>query len=187
MSNSEKERREYFRITDRVVISVTKLTNSQKLDDIKDENSSFLLGSAINALDNESQTLANIIKRSNPDIAHYFDIINKKIDLISNYILDSSPENSNQTETEIDLSGSGIAIQSNDDFSVDDLLMIKLLLLPEKKGIICVGCIKRIKIENNSKTLCIDFEDIAESDRELIVKHTISKQLEEARLKNNYD
>lgn len=183
MSNIETDRRKFFRIKDNVEISIEKLALNEKLSDIKINQTSFILSSAISALDIESQTLFNKVKRNTPDIANYLEIINKKIDLISSYILDTSPQNSNQVCTEIDLSASGISVETNDTFFEQDLVMIKFLLLPEKKGIICTGRVIRIKQRNNSNTLSINFEEITESDREIIIKHTISKQLQEARYK----
>lgn len=188
MSNKDKERREYFRIKDLVKISLQKLDNKETINKLRQGHSSFLLGSAINAVEIENQTLFNTIKRSNPDIAQYFEAINKKIELISNHLLESSSDNANQIEIEVNLSASGIAIDTNEDYSEGDLVAINLLLLPERKGIICTGIIKRILNKNPRKRLCIDFDDIIETDRELIIKHTISKQLEQARKKNDlYD
>ncbi|MDH5424397.1 MAG: PilZ domain-containing protein [Gammaproteobacteria bacterium] len=184
MSSSETDQRKFFRIKDNVQISIETLAYGKKLSDLKADQTSFLLGSAISALDLEAQMLLNRIKRNTADIASYFEIINKKIDLISTHIIETSPQSSNQLVTEIDLSASGIAIKTNNSFSEQDLVMIKLLLLPEMKGIICTGRVIRIKQEDSTKTLCIDFVEISEADREIIIKHTISKQLEEARFKH---
>lgn len=188
MSNKDAERREYFRIDDLAIVSLQKIDGKQSLGELKSKHSSFLLGSTINAIEIENQNLLNNIKRSSPDIARYLESINKKIDLISNHLLESSIESSHQVETAIDLSASGIGVKISGDHSAQDIVMIKLLLLPEKKGIICIGEIKRIKTDNDETILCIDFKEITEADRELIIKHTISKQLQQARKKNHlYD
>lgn len=188
MDNNDKERREYFRIKDLAMVSLVATTEQQTLNEIKDQHSAFLLGSAINALDLENQTVFNSIKRNSPDIAQYFEAINKKFELISNHLLESAEKDNALEEINIDLSGSGIAIQTNKNHSEGDRVIIKLLLLPERKGIICIGRIARVKSNNNQNTLCIDFDNIEDSDRELIVKHTISIQLKEARRNNDlYD
>ena len=188
MNNNDAERREYFRIKDLVKISLQKIDDKGTIDKLRQSHSSFLLGSAINAIEIENQTLFNAIKRNNSGVAQYLEAINKKIELISNHLLESSSDNVNQIEMEVNLSASGIAIETNDAYSEGEVVAINLLLLPERKGIICTGIIKRILNENNMKTLCIDFDDIIESDRELIIKHTISRQLEQARKNNDlYD
>lgn len=185
MSTDNIERREYFRVSDNAIVSLEKITSDKSLTDLKTKNSTFILGSEISALDFENQTLFNNIKRKHSDIAHYLEVINKKIDLISNHLLESSINDQEQEEIEIDLSASGIAVTTTDSYSEQDKVMIKLLLLPEKKGIICIGEIIRIKTTNQSTTLCIDFTEIAELDKELIIKHTINKQLEQARSKKD--
>ena len=188
MESNGSERREFFRIKDQVIISMTKIANVHNLNNLKNNHTSFLLGSAISALDLEAQAVFNRIKRSNPEVSQYFDVINKKINLISDHLLNTSPDNAEQKKTEVNLSASGIAIESDDEkYQEADNLLIKLLLLPERKGIICVGKIIRTKTINNKRVLCIDFSEISEPDRELIVKHTISRQLEQARNKNDYD
>ena len=187
MDESSSERREYFRVKDKAIINIKKVAPDQTLDTLMLENSTFLLGSAINALELDHQTTFSKIKRSDPAIALYLENINKKINLIADYIIDNDSDMHNTSETNISLSASGVAINTDKDFDQDDLILIKLLLLPEKKGILCLGCIKRIKEINNKRTLCIDFTEISESDRELIIKHTITRQLEEARDKKRTD
>ena len=188
MNDNSSERREYFRIKDQAIVTINKTQSDRSLQSLKAEHASFLLGSTISTLDMDHQAVISKIKRSNPDIALYLDVINKKINLISNHIMENSLEISAHSQTEIDLSAAGIAIESNDDYSENDHVEIKLILLPEKTGILSIGRITRIKQENNSKILCIDFEQIAESDRELIIKHTMVLQLEQARAKNHdYD
>jgi len=188
MENKGSERREFFRIKDEVILSMTKIDSHHNLNNLKNNHTSFLLGSAISALDLEAQAVFNRIKRSNPEVSQYFEVINKKINLISDHLLNTSPDNADQRKSEVDLSASGIAIESTDEkFQTNDNILIKLLLLPERKGIICVGKVIRIKTINDRRTLCIDFSEISEPDRELIVKHTISRQLEQARNKHDHD
>lgn len=181
MDDTSSERREYFRVKDKAIINIKKIAPDQTLDTLMAQNSSFLLSSAINALELDHQTTLSKLKRSDPTIALYFDNINKKINLIADHIIDSDTDIQNTSGSSISLSASGIAINTDKDFNQDDLILIKLLLLPEKKGILSIGCIKRIKEENSTRTLYIDFTEISESDRELIIKHTITRQLEEVR------
>ena len=188
MNDSSSERREYFRINDQAIVTLKKIQPDQSLKSLKSEHSSFLLSSAISTLDMEHQAVISKIKRSNPDIALYLDVINKKISLVANHIMENSLDVSGQSQTEIDLSAAGIAIESTGGFAENDTVEIKLILLPEKTGILSIGRIMRVKQKNNTNILCIDFEQISEPDRELIIKHTMVKQLEQARAKNHdYD
>ncbi|MDH5394385.1 MAG: PilZ domain-containing protein [Gammaproteobacteria bacterium] len=184
MTEKPSERREYFRITDQAIVSLNTISAEQSLAPLLNTHSSFIIRSDINALELVNQALARKIKRSDPDLSQYFDVINKKIELIASNIIRSSAEFLARKPIDINLSASGIAIQTDTEYSVGDHVSIQLLLLPEYNGIICLGQIKQINKENNSSHVAIDFTEMREADRELIIKHTMSKQLEQARNKN---
>jgi len=185
MDDQKTERREYFRIDDFAKFTLEKITDNDTLDSLSKQNTSFLLGSLIATLDMDHQTVISKIKRTNPDIATYLDVINHKINLISNYILENDPAISNQQTTNINLSASGIAVESASEFNEEDLIAVKLVLLPELIGILCIGCVKRIEKKPTSTIIHIDFTDISDADQEIIIKHNMTKQLEQARAKND--
>ena len=83
------------------------------------------------------------------------------------------------------MSASGIAFTTSEDLQQDDRVQIKLVLLPELAGVLCIGQVKRIENTGNQYTLHIDFTEISEANQELIIKHNMSLQLEQARAKNN--
>jgi len=185
MDENKTERREYFRIDDLAKFSLKKISDKDTLETLSKKNVTFLLGSSIATLDLDHQTVISKIKRTDPDIALYLDVINHKINLISNYILENDSEISRQTETNINLSASGIAVETEDKFTQNDLVEIKLALLPELIGILCIGRIKRVENRSSTTIVHIDFTDISDADQEIIIKHNMTKQLEQARAKNN--
>lgn len=187
MNNKTDERRTFFRIEDKAIVKLTKLDakayeNAYK--NLKTQSvDNFTLGSALAALEQDYQTVFSKIKRNHPEITLYLELLNKKIELISEYILKSDPLIENTEPTDVNISASGIAIQNTDNLAVNDLIEIKLVLLPHKTAITAYGIVTRIKQHNDTGILCIDFEHIKESDQELIIKHNMNKQLEEARTK----
>jgi len=185
MENHNEERREYFRIDDKAIFTVNKLPPNTNLQSLSESNSSFLLGSSISRIDMDHQAIFSKIKRSSPEVAIYLEGINQKIQLISNHLLNSDPEIKNQTPTEINLSASGIAVTTSTPLQQDDMVQIKLVLLPELAGVLCIGQVKRIENSANENTLHIDFTEISEANQELIIKHNMALQLEQARAKNN--
>lgn len=185
MDKHPEERREYFRIDDKAIYTVSKLPSDSNLKSLSESNASFLLGSSISRIDMDHQAIFSKIKRSSPDVAIYLDAINQKIQLVSNHLLNSDPEIKTQTPSEINLSASGIAFKSNENLQLEDMVQIKLVLLPELAGVLCIGQVKRIEKSANQNTLHIDFTEISEADQELIIKHNMALQLEQARAKNN--
>ena len=182
--NDTQERRTFFRIDDKAIIRLqkTNIENYNNAEQILKDNalSSFLLGSSFAALELDYQTVINKVKRSMPDVNLYLELINKKIDLISQHLLNADPI-MDTPATPINLSASGISINTADEYQIDDLVEIKLILLPKRLGIMAFGRVARIEKQGNGILISIDFEHIRESDQELIVKHTLNKQLQEAR------
>jgi len=188
MDNHSEERREYFRIDDKAIYNVSKLPAGSSLKTLSENNSSFLLGSSISRIDMDHQAIFSKIKRSSPDVAIYLDAINQKIQLVSNYLLNNDPEIKNLIASDINLSASGIAFKSIENLQLHDMVQIKLVLLPELAGVLCIGQVKRIENSARENTLHIDFTEISEADQELIIKHNMALQLEQARAKNHdYD
>lgn len=182
--NDTQERRNFFRIDDEAIIRLqkTSIENYNNAEQILKDNalSSFLLGSSFAALELDYQTVINKVKRSMPDVNLYLELINKKIDLISQHLLNADPI-MDKPASPINLSASGISIITADDYQIDDLVEIKLVLLPKRLGIMAFGRVARIENQDEGTFISIDFEHIKESDQELIVKHTLNKQLQEAR------
>jgi len=185
MDKHPEERREYFRIDDKAIYTVSKLGSGNNLKSLCETNASFLLGSSISRIDMDHQAIFSKIKRTSPDVAVYLDGINQKIQLVSNHLLNSDPEIKNLEPSEINLSASGIAIKTSKSLLQDDMVQIKLVLLPELAGVLCIGQVKRIENPGNDNILHIDFTEISEADQELIIKHNMTLQLEQARAKNN--
>lgn len=185
MDDKKTERREYFRVDDIAKVALEKITENDTLENLSKKNTSFLLGSLIATLDMDHQAVISKIKRTDPDTAIYLDVINHKINLISTYILENDPSFSNQEATNINLSASGIAVESSTAFNESDLIAVKLVLLPELIGILCIGSVKRIEKKATSTIIHIDFTEISEGDQEIIIKHNMTKQLEQARAKND--
>lgn len=188
MDNHSQERREYFRIDDKAIYSIKKIPSTENLETVSTDNTAFLLSSAISGLDLEYQAVMSKLKRSAPDVSIYLEVVNKKINLISKYILEKDSKIEEQTPRDINLSASGIAFETTATYQENDKLEIKLILLPELSGVLCIGEIKHIEKNQTSSTVHIDFTEITEADQELIIKHNMTLQLEQARAKNHlYD
>lgn len=188
--NTTNERREYFRIEDKAIvhlekISADKFNNAEQI--LKEHAlSAFLLGSSFAALDLDYQAVMAKVKRSAPDINLYLELINKKLDLITEHLLASDPIMKSNA-SDVNLSASGLSIITDETFEVDDYIQIKLILEPKKVGVLAFGRVIRSDSENGKYHVSIDFEHIRESDQELIIKHTLNKQLEDARAHKRYD
>lgn len=197
MKNLEKngaERRRFFRIDDEVYLDYELVTDEQysnapqELEDI--ENSAFSMTADFATLNYEYNPILNSIRSTSPDIAQYLELLNNKIDAISQQLLDEDSPFNNSDPVEVNISASGIAFKCNDDIKDNQGMRLKLVLLPEKIGIIVYGRVKhelQSKEQKQNNIICIDFEHIRYDDKELMIKHNLNKQMLELRKRSEDD
>lgn len=182
-----KERRRFFRINDDVFLEYDLLSEDEyssaqaELDALK--HTAFSMSAEFATLNNEFHPLLNNIKQSTPDIAQYLELLNQKIDALSQHLLESQlPAEKNKISA--NLSASGIAFRSNKPMNTGQALKLKIILFPEKVGILVFGRVMHCDKEkdaHNEHLVSVDFEHIRYEDQELMIKHNINKQIMELR------
>ena len=88
------------------------------------------------------------------------------------------------TKTSANLSASGIAFRSDKIINTGQGLRLRIVLFPEKIGIMVFGRVVHSDNEkdtNNEHLISVDFEHIRYEDQELMIKHNINKQIMELR------
>ena len=182
---NEDERRDFFRIDDEVYLLVNTITEEEynaAPETLKNiHNESFSLSADFATLNNKTNPLLNNIKQLHPDIGDYLEVLNTKIDSLSQHIL---LENSNYNEDNLintNISASGIQFKTEDNYKPQQTVKLELVLLPEKIGVLIFGRVIDIK----DKHVSIEFEFLRPEDQELMIKHNLNKQMLELREKNN--
>ena len=191
MEKDYQDRRRFFRIEDEIILSV-RVISAQELEDYCQndgaELSPFTLGGLFAAVDNEFAPMFNKLRKSAPECAKCFEAINRKLDLlaqlISGEVLSSQDEMHAVTAN---LSASGIAFYSKEKLKLGQILELKLVLLPKKIGLLLHGVVKQLRPDSSGSLVCVDFIRTKEDDQELLVKHTISKQMLSLRKDKNND
>jgi len=185
IKTNENERRDFFRINDEVFIKLKAITEDEykaapeTLNNL--HNSSFSLSADFATLNNNIHPILNNIKQLHPDIGEYLDVLNSKIDSLSQHILyDNTSYDKNQAIT-ANLSASGIQFKTDQPLKIQQAVKLELVLLPEKIGVLIFGRVIKFK-ENN---ISIEFEYLRPEDQELMIKHNLNKQMAELREKND--
>lgn len=182
--SDDDERRRFFRIDDEVILEFLAISEEQyshadeELEDI--QNSAFGLSADFATLNHEYNPTLHSIKNNLPEVAHYFELVNAKLDKLSHHILDRELIAQHHGMQSVNLSASGIAFECNETFTDNQPMKIRLVLLPEKIGILVFGRVRR-KISDKNNVLCIDFEHLRYNDQELMIKHNLNRQMEELR------
>jgi len=190
-SNTNDERREFFRIDDEIYLEVH-VINNDEYDKAPEflanlENDSFSLSADFATLNNNIHPILNNIKQTHPDIAQYLEIINKKIDSLGEHLLQTAINYDENKRITANLSASGIMFETKNSLNKDDLVKIEIVLFPEKIGVLVFGKVVKSTAKNDGiRNISIEFAHIRNEDQELMIKHNLNKQMEDIREKNDY-
>jgi hypothetical protein len=197
MANIEQdgERRRFFRIDDEVCLEYDLISEQEysqapgELEQIK--QTPFGLSADFASLNFEYNPVLNSIKSAHPEIGQYFDFLNRKLDALSQRLLEEDIPCEQSSRRLVNISASGIAFRCTDKLEDNQPLRIRLVLLPEKVGIMVFGrALRNHQTDADSDLISIDFEHIRYEDQELMIKHNLNRQMQELRQRsedNNED
>ncbi len=187
----DEERRRFFRIEDEICLEVSVVTEQEYDNALQEltkvQQSPFALSATFASINHAHLPMMNSIRSSFPEIAQYLDLMNKKIDNLSQHILDEELPCSDKNMQKVNLSASGIAFDSTQAYSMNQPLMLRMVLLPEKIGLEVFGRVVNTQSfpdSGNSVHISVDFEHIRTDDQELMIKHNLNKQMQELREKS---
>ena len=187
IDNEKNERRGFFRIDDEIhleyeVVNDDEYNNAtQILNEVHD--SAFALSANFATLNHDNNYLLNNIRRTSPEVSQYLDLLNQKIDALSQHLLENSVAPTEDNLVSVNISASGIAFNTTENLTKNQAMKLRIILLPEKIGIQAYGRIIDSKpdTENKGFIASMDFEHIRNDDTELMIKHNLNKQMLELR------
>lgn len=187
----DEERRRFFRIDDEIYLEVT-VVNEQEYKNAPQEltnvqQSAFALSANFASMNHDHLPMMNSIRAAYPEIAQYLDLMNKKMDSLSQHLLEEQLPCDDKNKIKVNISASGISFESDHTYTLNQPLMLRMVLLPEKVGIEVFGRVVNIQAmpESGNKTqISVDLEHIRNEDQELLIKHNLNKQMQELREKS---
>ena len=194
------ERRRYFRIKERAlikyrVIQEDMLVEERKfifLNEIKVEN----LHASLLGIDLRLHDLVAAVRGESKLVAEALDLINRKLTLLERVVsLESShlggSEYHEHEPTKVDLSGGGMALIAPTPLALRAWLAIDLVLLPTNHPMRVIGRVVDCRQNDDGDfAIAIEFEEIREEDRDMLIQHIVRKQsqiLREERLEGAED
>lgn len=172
-NEANTERRDYFRVTDVLSIIVKKIEN------MVGKKSRVLSGYFTGLV---SANLAEDLNDGsvNPKLVKMLCEMNSKLDLILEKLSDNHGEPGTVEPQEVSLSASGISFHTPDEFSLGDLVEVKMLLpLHPPVWIVLYGNISRAVMEEDGHYhVAVHFADMEDEARNLLSYYTIKRQRE---------
>ncbi|EIC28722.1 MULTISPECIES: PilZ domain-containing protein [Methylomicrobium] len=183
------DRRRFFRINDEVDLYFRKIVAQEAREDSYiDENvlTSAALPQIMAAVEREMDSLMARIEAARPETAEYLKLLNYKVDILAQCILNQSDLAREKNSYQVSLSASGLAFGSEQALSEGDFLELKILL-PASRALVTTCCrvvqCRRnpVKEQRYPYVVSVDYINMKEEDREVLVKHVVKRQLAQIR------
>jgi hypothetical protein len=189
------ERRDFYRVTDKVLLSCIPIDESSALANkiprqFKADASGSLMRD-LQHIDQENSKYLRTIADTHRELENYLKAINKKIELIASHLLDSIEPSSAQHPQLVSLSEGGLSFLSTDEYAHDSHIAMQLTLLPSHITLVLFAKVINCSTANNGSTgnlverdcysIAVSFINLKNNDRQIIAKHIIQLQLSERR------
>ncbi|MGX5201973.1 PilZ domain-containing protein [Aliikangiella sp. IMCC44632] len=187
--NSDKERREYFRIKNWIILNQLILESENQIGEQQQNlgvnSPRITLLQELSKLENENLSYLNSLNEKESQLGNYLINMDKKMSLITRFIIQSLDTTKNDL-TEVDISGGGVRFNAKQACKIDDIMKIELVLLPECVGIAAFGRVVDVKPINDEEfEIALMFTKLKEADRDAIIKHVF--QIQSKQLRNKSD
>ncbi len=185
--NSQANRREYFRIDDRVALTIKPLSADKSVaDEDLFEAKRNALGLANHFNFNREQHRPQLKKISikHPEVAHYLEFLEEEIQVLAKRVVAQDEELASVPNTDVNICAEGFRIESIKPFKAGQFLEVSMLLFPSYTSLYThVQVLRSDEITEGDEFLIgkyetvIRFEKIHDEDKEALIKHIHQKQL----------
>ncbi len=183
-TESQDERREFFRIDDTIQVSYQLLDAddlSKRINALEQGvEGSFTIMTRMQAISQHLSASLHRIEQRDPDIADYLKALDEKVNLLGQSFLAEESEMIGQPTKAVNLSAGGLALDSLESLPVGSQLEIKLLLLPSFTGVVAfgdvIGVVPSVENEGYPYRLRINFNHIRDVDRDALIRHILRRQ-----------
>ncbi len=184
----DRERRRYFRVDDVVEMQVQSIKPEDldmALEQFDNRRESYCL---INSLVHEKEIYLperRALEKKYPEVARYLKGIESRLDILAKVVTSNMDEREELPKQKVNISAQGIRFLSAEHFEVEGLVELKLVLFPSCQRVLVIGsvvwCIEDPGAVNANEAYAaaVDFTYINEADREVLIKHVHSKQIQE--------
>jgi len=181
----EQDRRQYFRIDQRVSLELKVIAESEIGHHPSPTqfgvSPNFLLLSELQEIDSQSHHLLRKISEKDSNVASFLQIMHDKIERIAQAIASNEMVISNSEVQEVNLSEGGIQFRSNEAFDIDSFLSVKLVFPESCLGLLIYAqCCRSQALDDGGFMIGIEFIKMPESCRMILARQIFESQ---ARLK----
>jgi hypothetical protein len=190
-SGNGEERRGYFRIDDVALLHYRLIDGGE--EDSGQSGKLLLekltLKAKFDTVSRELQPLHHLISTSSPKIAHYLSALDKKLDILAEYLINTEMGAMGISPQAVNIGAGGVAFLSSSPIMSGALLEFWIVLLPENIGIFSyarvVSCTRTSEKDITGYKIAVTFENMDEEVRDLICRHVLTVEREAISNKKN--
>jgi hypothetical protein len=178
------ERRRYYRIEDEVLLVLQLIEPADiddRLEDFWANEHAFSIRNNYNFQIEQHIADRHKIENQMPELARYLGVLEKQIDHITDRLIGDEHDNQ-MVRKKANLSAQGISFIEAEAPGQGDLVELKLKLLPSGLRLVIMARIVLVEPDSAGKQdktrISLDFENLHEADREILIKHIHGKQIE---------
>ena len=181
----DNDKRKYFRVDDIALLSYRVVTwaevRSVQKQDAGLPVHKLTFKANLDRLSRELQPLYNIIKSSNPNIALYLSTLDKKINLLSQYLTEDDEAENDIKPQQVNIGAGGLSFTSDKPVVEGAMLELQMRLLPEYTSIFSyarvISCTQLEESpEQQDYKIAVEFEFMDDDVRDLIIRHVLGKE-----------
>jgi hypothetical protein len=192
MSEFNSDRREFFRINDTVFVEISAIDGKElqhRVTAISNPapNENNLAQQQLEELTSSLTHLIDQISQSDRETARAIRILDEKVNLIASTVQHQKAVTDHLNTTDVNLSGGGIAFLSADKYEIKSPVEIRIELSHSGNFITAIAnviaCDKEYDAPKETPYyLRLAFSHMSEHNRNLLVKHTLSRQAQALRI-----
>lgn len=184
-TQDNEERREYYRIEDRIALEIIPDAQAQTASDGQYPQLFDLLGE-LHQLDFEAQHLLRQITENNRTLASYLKVQNKRIELIGQALARDLLKDIGAPQ-QVVLSEGGVSFEHDEAIASGTLLTLQLVLLPQALGLRLQARVTHCaELQVGRYQLGTEFEALTDAQRQLLARHILHRQALQRRLARDH-
>ena len=184
-----QERRQYFRIDDTIRVDIRRLSSDEQTNGLnqleRGEVNNFTLMSSLAAITAQSAVHIHRIENELPDVAAYLKAIDRKLEVVGRGLMTQRTELVAEQAQAVNLSAGGISLEVAEVYAAHCSVEVRMLLFPSFTGVQTYGEVVDCRaVKRGSDTryrVRVEFQQISEQDRDILIRHILRRQGEELR------
>lgn len=179
----EEDRREYYRIEDRIALEIRPLSTAEALgpDLLQDDSPLFNLLSELHLSEFESQHLLRQLSDKDRTLAAFLKAQNKRIDLLSAVVAQTLLGQISAPQAVV-LSEGGIEFNQAQPVAADARVAVKMVLMPQGLGLLLRARVTHCDRQADGQyEIGTEFVDITDAQRQLLARYILQRQAQQRR------